>query len=602
MTSFIPFHFSLIEKNPDLEKMKNEYIPTQEEKDNEYNPFDIYNYQTFNPLFFDYILSLKEESQNLPICFYVPFQFVDMYSVYDIKRKKIENKNIFIKNSPLIDPIRYMIGKYEKKKTLNIPSFETMKTMTETEILNTKNNASIVDSYFCFLSSKMLNNYGFIHGVDFYGSFFGIQTKYKFNIHDDLEYIKESKFFHKNIGKLFSLSREYDNDTSLIEGLDTEMLGEEFNSKIKRKLKSIYSDDGLVLEDVENVIIEDSVSDTEENICESNVVIEENIYERDESLILHSVDDNDDDSVSQTDTEDGEENSISVNSEDDQEDDTEDDDASADYQTETDESSETTLPENEIHAYINNFPVQLICLEKYDGTLDSLFEKEEITQDVGRSVMFQVVVSLLVYQKVFKMTHNDLHTNNIMYKNTNAEFIYYAINKKQYKVPTYGKIYKIIDFGRSIYTYNNTLHCSDSFEFEGDANTQYNFPPYMNPKKEIIEPNYSFDLCRLGCSIYDFIIEDDTVKQQDKFDEFQKFIYKLCLDDKGKNILYKRDGDDRYPNFKLYKMIARKVHHCTPEIELDNSFFLKFATSKGKLKKTDIYCDIDMIIQMPCLF
>ena len=31
--------------------------------------------------------------------------------------------------------------------------------------------------------------------------------------------------------------------------------------------------------------------------------------------------------------------------------------------------------------------------------------------------------------------------------------------------------------------------------------------PYYNDKKSIVEPNFSFDLCRLGCSIYDFITE-----------------------------------------------------------------------------------------------
>ena len=29
------------------------------------------------------------------------------------------------------------------------------------------------------------------------------------------------------------------------------------------------------------------------------------------------------------------------------------------------------------------------------------------------------------YQKLFDFTHNDLHTNNIMYKNTDAKFLFY---------------------------------------------------------------------------------------------------------------------------------------------------------------------------------
>ena len=95
-----------------------------------------------------------------------------------------------------------------------------------------------------------------------------------------------------------------------------------------------------------------------------------------------------------------------------------------------------------------------------------------------------------------------------MYIETEETYLYYKINNITYKVPSYGKIYKIIDFGRSIYYYNNKLLCSDSFSSNGTAHTQYNFEPYYNSKKPIIMPNYSFDLCRLSCSLFDFICDD----------------------------------------------------------------------------------------------
>ena len=96
----------------------------------------------------------------------------------------------------------------------------------------------------------------------------------------------------------------------------------------------------------------------------------------------------------------------------------------------------------------------------------------------------------------------------------NIEYIYYQYNEKIYKVPTFGKIFKLIDFGRAIYKFENHVFCSDSFAPGDDAATQYNFEPYYNKSKPIIEPNMSFDLCRLGCSIYDFMIEIDDDKSK----------------------------------------------------------------------------------------
>jgi hypothetical protein len=222
--------------------------------------------------------------------------------------------------------------------------------------------------------------------------------------------------------------------------------------------------------------------------------------------------------------------------------------------------------------------------------MDELFCKDLINQDIGAAALMQIIMTLIAYQKSFHFTHNDLHTNNIMYVNTDIRYLYYSFNKKTYRVPTYGKIFKIIDFGRSIYKFNGQLLFSDSFSTGNDAATQYNCEPYMNDNKPRVDPNYSFDLCRLGCSIYDFIIDTDENPKQ--FDELQKTIYRWCLDDNGKNVLYKRNGDERYPNFKLYKMIARSVHKHTPQEQLDFPIFKQFECTKKNLDIENLM-DID---------
>ena len=44
-----------------------------------------------------------------------------------------------------------------------------------------------------------------------------------------------------------------------------------------------------------------------------------------------------------------------------------------------------------------------------------------------------------------------------MYQRTDKTYLYYKFNNIYYKVPTYGYIFKIIDFGRAIFTFKNKL-------------------------------------------------------------------------------------------------------------------------------------------------
>jgi hypothetical protein len=148
-----------------------------------------------------------------------------------------------------------------------------------------------------------------------------------------------------------------------------------------------------------------------------------------------------------------------------------------------------------------------------------------------------------------------------------VETLYYKYGGKRYAVPTHGKIMKIIDFGRSIYTFNGNTFTSNCFAPDGDAYTQYNTEPYYNSRKPRVENNYAFDLCRLGTSIYDFVFDEDD-DETNEMDAFQSLINEWCLDDNNKNVLYKKNGDERYPQFKLYKMIARTVSRHLPENQL----------------------------------
>ena len=254
----------------------------------------------------------------------------------------------------------------------------------------------------------------------------------------------------------------------------------------------------------------------------------------------------------------------------------EDEDEDSEEEGSSEEDSDEDSEEEVMNAYIKDFPTQMIFLESCQGTIDDLFSNKIINHDEIIAALFQVIMSLLTYQKAFQFTHNDLHTNNIMYMTTTQKYLYYKYDKTVYRVPTYGKIYKIIDFGRAIYKYQGRILCSDSFDKTGDASSQYNCEPYFNSSKPRLEPNMSFDICRLGCSMFDFVFDDVPVPPTEELSEVQKLILEWVCDDNGKNILYKANGDERYPNFKLYKMIARTVHKHTPKNQLSKSIFKDF--------------------------
>jgi hypothetical protein len=80
-------------------------------------------------------------------------------------------KPIFFKSAPLLDPFKYMIGKYNvmDSSLLNLPTMESTSRTVHPKILDV-NNSAYVDGLFTYLSSGLANNSKFVHGLEFYGS------------------------------------------------------------------------------------------------------------------------------------------------------------------------------------------------------------------------------------------------------------------------------------------------------------------------------------------------------------------------------------------------------------------------------------------------
>jgi len=505
--------------------------------------------------------------------------------ICDICNNK-SNKDIFIKFSPLIDPVKYMLGKYDNDYNISeLPKFYSTQDVNSNSEYHTKykkildpNNSAYIDGFFSFLSSCLLNNYSFYNGLNYYGAFLGIKNNFKVNISEDLEFLNESDHFHKNRNILFKL--EASDKIKSIFG--------KTNKYKKALLINSTSNNDLNIEDlnIEDLNIEDL--NIEEISLENKSLNQEKLeltYENLDILDKSSIKSSNH-NTSKNETSNSEScSSRSSNTE------------SLDTNTTiSDESSseESYDDGEEIFCSIDKFPVNIIVLECCEDTLDSYISSKKIKDDEWESIVLQILFTLITYQKVFHFTHNDLHTNNIVYVATEKKYLYYKFNNSHYKVPTFGKIYKIIDFGRAIYRFKNKFICSDSYSEDGDAATQYNCEPYLNENKPRLDPNYSFDLCRLGCSLFDYFIDDlEDIKKLKS--PIKKLMIEWVFDDKNKNILYKNDGSERYPDFKLYKMIARNVHKHTPQNVLKKPIFENYVIAKKKINNPEAIFNIDEI-------
>jgi len=220
--------------------------------------------------------------------------------------------------------------------------------------------------------------------------------------------------------------------------------------------------------------------------------------------------------------------------------------------------------------------------------------------------LFQVIAALSFLQHAIQFIHNDLHSNNIVWRSTKQKFLYYR-NKNGviWRVPTYGKIFSIIDFGRSIFRLGSNLWISDDHWPNQDAGEQYNFGPFFDPSKPKNPPNPSFDLCRLSVSLIDGLFDEQPPKKKGKqvpimSEEGSWKIYETCsplynllwnwtIDDAGRTIYTDKYGNDKYDGFELYIRIAHDVHNAVPAEQFRKPIFDQFKWNKKVSSAETIY-------------
>ena len=147
-----------------------------------YNAYDISGLQLHNPIY-NRIFNLTSYSQDISsISLKHDYHLYSNEEVLSRQSDIVTKRPIHIKYSPILDPLRYMVGKYEGDMNIlgSLPKLsDENKGMSK---IKDPDNSAYTDCFFNYLAYFLLKQHTFLHGLEFYGNYIGIQTKYKMNI------------------------------------------------------------------------------------------------------------------------------------------------------------------------------------------------------------------------------------------------------------------------------------------------------------------------------------------------------------------------------------------------------------------------------------
>ena len=468
---------------------------------------------------------------------------------------------VFLKRAHLLDPTDAMSGAYLTPHEGGLPA-PSAPWQAALKKLNDPLNEAYVDALFALYANKMVTSGISPHWCRCFGTYAGRIDTYLYDITEEYDSLKQEPWWYKNQrANLFSLFNE---------GGDAEDEG--FRALSDREGTTLGADDFEAL---------DADEDSPETNMLETVSAEEPAAAAAETVKLRTP------RIRFKQLRTGEPESSDSDS----------------------ESSDNGGHYAEFH----DFPVQITLLERAEQTLEDLAD-DEIEDPAEKEAcwtawLFQIVAGLSAAQHYFGFVHNDLHSNNVMWSTTDQEFLYYRIHKGKttqiYKVPTYGKLMKIIDFGRASYTIPEPggFFISDAFYPGNDAAEQYNCEPFYDPKGGVRrEPNPSFDLCRLAVSLLDSLFPERPAAASSRplsrepgkvYYETVSPVYNLLwewlLDDEGKSVLRTPDGKERYPDFDLYVALAADVHRAIPQKQIEKPLFSAFCSAGGAAPGSAVY-------------
>ena len=155
---------------------------------------------------------------------------------------------------------------------------------------------------------------------------------------------------------------------------------------------------------------------------------------------------------------------------------------------------------------------QLVVMENLETDVPSVLFKEKDYR-VWFSIICQLTCALYYLQAKFGLIHNDLYCDNVRIRTVPEDTVLYYFIKEQgvyMKVPTYGYVVVIIDFGRVYLNVDGKEFVSNDFQTDDPKKLK---KPFINP---------SIDLIRfvLSLELNDTLDIISDIKQRDKLKQW----------------------------------------------------------------------------------
>uniref|UniRef100_A0A6C0DUW7 Protein kinase domain-containing protein n=1 Tax=viral metagenome TaxID=1070528 RepID=A0A6C0DUW7_9ZZZZ len=499
----------------------------------------------------------------------------------------------FVKTVHLLNPIDLIKEKYTIPEHPLLPQSENTwkKTLLK---LHSHNNQAYVDTVANFVLSAFRENNLTPHCVLYYGAATGISKKYQYNISLEYDTYRQCRWFWKGMKSHSARLTVIRGDADVEEIPNFEEIYkditscpfEDTDSEVSEiELEPVTDKDVPEISDVESI-----KSFTFDNIEEDAQNVKD-IFEINKKVTKRV-------SLKKNESSSDEESS-----------------SDSDGLTSSEGSDESVELDLDICLEIPNMPVVLIYQEAQEGVMDNLLDKDEIDEHKRGSQgwearwiawLFQVISVLSFLQNAICFTHNDLHSNNILWRKTDKKFLFYkAKDGTIWRVPTFGKIFTVIDFGRSIFRLGKHLWVSDDHWPDQEAGDQYNFGPFFDHTLPKNPPNPSFDLCRLSVSLLDGLFDEAPPKkkgkgvsimsQEDSWKVYEtnsplyNLLWSWTINKDGHTIYEDKNGDEKYEGFDLYVRIAHDIHNAVPKDQIHKPVFSQFKWKQKVPQDETIY-------------